>query len=236
MNLILDLDGTLVNGFYNVDNNNIFSIIERPFLSVFFKFVFANFKNVSVWTHGSQEWFNICYTKILKRFIPFGKSFHFVITSDHGFSPNLVEKDLRKVYIRHNEYNRSNTFIVDDTPITYRLNRENAIPIKSYTGDYFNQCYYGGGSDYEFLNIMVFFKKYVFKQPTPQVVISKNVNMNTNTNTDNLIEDLEEYDLENSEEMNKVELRDTQNANAALTKEEINTLLKSTHTTVRINI
>ena len=52
------------------------------------------------------------------------------------------------------QYNKNNTFIIDDNPITYLLNQENAIAIKSYNNI--------DNSDTELLRIMNLIKKKYF--------------------------------------------------------------------------
>ena len=152
MNIILDIDETLITRKFNT--YGVFANpIPRPHLKEFLKFLFANCKNVSIWTHGTKEWYNIVYNKFLKDFLPEGKSFHFVITRETtiGNYNDIIEinKKLREIkadissisllkplcviYNKYQEqYNENNTFIIDDNPITYLLNKENAITIEPY--------------------------------------------------------------------------------------------------------
>lgn len=174
MNVILDMDETLITHKFNP--YSIFADpIPRPHLKEFFKFLFANCKNVSIWTHGTKEWYNIVYNKILKDFIPEGKSFDFVITRDTFLANynNIIElnkkireikidihsisllKPLFIIYKKYSEqYNKNNTFIIDDNPITYLLNQENAIAIKPYN--------FVNNSDTELVRIMNLIKKKYF--------------------------------------------------------------------------
>lgn len=152
MNVILDMDETLIAHKFNP--YDIFAHpIPRPHLKEFFEFLFTNCKNISIWTHGTKEWYNIVYNKILKDFIPEGKSFDFVITRDTSICNynDIIElnkkireikidipsisllKPLFMIYKKYPEkYNENNTYIIDDNPLTYSLNKKNAIAIKSY--------------------------------------------------------------------------------------------------------
>ena len=89
MNVILDMDETLIT--HKINPYSIFADpIPRPHLKEFLLFLFSNCKNVSIWTHGIKPWYNIVYNKILKNFIPEGKSFGFI--TDSFIHPNLVSK------------------------------------------------------------------------------------------------------------------------------------------------
>ena len=174
MNVILDMDETLIT--HKINPYSIFADpIPRPHLKEFLIFLFSNCKSVSIWTHGIKPWYNIVYNKILKNFIPEGKSFHFVITRDTtiGNYNDIIEinkklrninanissisllKPLFVIYKKYPEqYNKNNTFIIDDNPITYLLNQENAIAIKSYNNI--------DNSDTELLRIMNLIKQKYF--------------------------------------------------------------------------
>jgi len=156
MNIILDMDETLIAHKFNP--NDIFSEpIPRPHLKEFLEFVFTNCKNVSIWTHGSKEWYDVVYKKIFKNLIPEGKSFDFVRTKETPIVESyndIIEineklrnlnyvipcvsfiKPLFVIYKKYpDQYNENNTFIIDDKEITYCLNKENAIEIQPYNID-----------------------------------------------------------------------------------------------------
>ena len=174
MNIILDMDETLIAHKFNP--YGIFAEpIPRPHLKDFLEFLFANCKNVSIWTHGTKEWYNVVYNKILTNYIPKGKSFYFVITRETsiGNYEDIIEinkklrninanissisllKPLCVIYKKYPEqYNETNTFIIDDNPITYLLNQENAIAIKSDNNI--------DNLDTEFLRIMNLIKEKYF--------------------------------------------------------------------------
>jgi len=145
MNIILDMDETLITTLL-VKNSFFGQPIARPFLKQFFEFIFEKFERVSIWTHANKEWYDIVYNKILKHVIPNGKSFHFVRTRDDIYHyndfipPNIINKflfsnikPLQLIYNCYpNEYNEYNTYILDDNPSTYLMNKKNAIPIKPF--------------------------------------------------------------------------------------------------------
>lgn len=150
MNIILDMDETLLSSqccyesalfsgafALNDDNKIILQtnyIHERPFLDTFFQYIFHKFERVSIWTHGTTDWYNTCYNHILWKFIPPGKSFYKVITRDNGILPFEADcsKPLHKFYKLCHYHNEKNTFILDDKPHTYKFNVANSIPIKPY--------------------------------------------------------------------------------------------------------
>lgn len=163
MNLILDMDGTLIDNYYCAKTKNTI-IVPRPYLKEFFDFVFENFIYVSIWTHGVREWYDEVYEKVFKYYIPAGKSFHFVRSRKNYYYTTLL-KPLSKIYKKYPEYNCFNTLILDDNPGTYANNIENAVPINSFL--YFcedeDDKEYLELQDNELLNILSLFKILVFR-------------------------------------------------------------------------
>jgi len=174
MNIILDMDETLIHRLF-VKNRIYAEPIARPHLKEFLEFIFANSKNVSIWTHGLKEWYDFVYKKVLKDLIPEGKTFHFVRTRETSIGDYVdfiqINKKLRDInsgipsisflkpllvlYKKYpGEYNQNNTFIIDDNPTTYLINKENAIAIKPYNGI--------DNSDTELLRIMKLIKDNYF--------------------------------------------------------------------------
>jgi len=132
-NIILDMDGTILDHL-QLTVNCLPQPIGRPYLDVFMKYIFNNFERVSIWTAGTKEWFQLCYYRVLKEYIPEGKLFDFVLTRE-DFKNFYPLKPLYFIYNKFPAYNVTNTLIVDDTPITYSQNIENAIGIKSFFYD-----------------------------------------------------------------------------------------------------
>ena len=139
MNIILDVDGTLVDG----DGYNVWS---RPFLKEFIEFCFATFITVSIWTAASEDWYQLVYQSTLKALLPPNKSFLFVFTGNRcvsetdwdaiesgEFYPRTISvKPLSKVWRKFKQLNRHNTLILDNTCTTYSRNFGNAIPIETF--------------------------------------------------------------------------------------------------------
>ena len=126
------MDGTLLDHYSN-DYNKV-TIVARPYLSYFFKYLFDNYDNVSIWTNGSLEWYSHCYREILSSYIPDNKSFDFVVT----FDDNLISckltspKKLQIIYDIHSKYNETNTILIDDSKHTLTCDLKNSILIPSY--------------------------------------------------------------------------------------------------------
>jgi hypothetical protein len=139
MHIILDVDGTLVDG----DGYNVW---PRSHLKEFIAFCFDYFDSVSIWTAASSDWYHLVYQKVLKDMIPEGKTFLFVFTGNRcvnvtdydaiesgEFYPRTIAiKPLIKVWHKYKTLNRNNTLILDDTRTTYERNYGNAIPISTF--------------------------------------------------------------------------------------------------------
>ena len=129
-NIILDIDGTLIAVLKNGDAQK---PIARPYLREFLKFVFEHFDNVSIWTHAENSWFLQVYYEILIYLIPNNKHFNFIITRRENYQIQWdTPKLLSNIYKLYPFYTNQNTYILDDTPMTYRFNVHNAIPINTY--------------------------------------------------------------------------------------------------------
>jgi hypothetical protein len=133
MNIILDMDGTLINE----------RMEARPHLDEFFRYIFQHFNHVSIWTMADVSWFNRVNARVFQPIMPLGKSFHFVwcrvnckLMQNLGDGSISVIKPLTEVYRRFPIiYSPFNTLIVDDTPSTYQENIGNAIKIGCYVDD-----------------------------------------------------------------------------------------------------
>jgi len=138
-NIILDVDGTLVE-----ETHDVMCLPKpRPYLGEFFTYIFSHFSRISLWSAASPEWIDPIVKEILLPLVPVGFSFHFIwagkcvsrgIQSSRGCDYTVrITKDIRKVFKQFPMYTVHNTLILDDTPSTYRLNYGNAIGIRSYT-------------------------------------------------------------------------------------------------------
>lgn len=141
-NIILDIDGTLVDEDLNL----------RPGVQDFIDFVFTEFSTVSIWSAADPERVE-AVVQSLK--LPDGKSFRFIWTSRethrsisvrHGEFMCRPTKNLKRIYKAFpTEFTMHNTLIVDDTPHTYRYNVGNSVPILTW---------YGYMGDKELLRVM----------------------------------------------------------------------------------
>ena len=141
MNIILDIDGTLINDVPNENDE----LIPRPFLTEFLDYCFENFQNVSIWTAATSGWYIYVRSKFL-----IGRNFDFVHTRynctriadpdpDTLHPEPILIKPLKKIW-RKTGYNRHNTLIIDDTPHTYQKNYGNAIHIPTFLGSKDDTC------------------------------------------------------------------------------------------------
>lgn len=140
MNIILDLDGTLI---FGVEHPALCK--PRPFLREFLFYCFSNFQRVSIWTASSADRYNKIREVILNPILKDIKmEFDFEWTSEkctvkwkqtgYGLtSTYLLHKKLKKLWTKK-PYNKSNTIIIDDTASTFQLNYGNGILIPSYYG------------------------------------------------------------------------------------------------------
>lgn len=143
-NIILDIDKTLIEGYFSIKYNNIM-IEERPYLAEFFNFIFNHFHNVSIWTNATKSWFNQVYNTILYKYIPKDKHFDFVITFNDGYvgKDNCGVKDLHIIFEKYNydTYNPLNTFLLDDSQIHFDKNPKNCYLIKPFEVNLLNNSH-----------------------------------------------------------------------------------------------
>ena len=129
MNIILDLDETLITNF-----------IPRPYVKQFLSFCFTEFKSVSVWTAAVKSYADN-NLKILTEFIPPNKKFDVIFTrknctpkfSSWGscYFTICYTKPLRKLWKRNDGvFKKTNTIIIDDT--YQKQNYGNAIQISEF--------------------------------------------------------------------------------------------------------
>ncbi len=158
-NIILDIDKTLIEGYFSLKHKKVM-VEERPFLAKFFAFIFQHFERVSIWTNANKEWYDYIYNNVLRKYIPYGKFFDFIFTFDDGLvgNNNNGPKNLNIIYeiYENNEYNKENTFLVDDSEIHFNQNPKNCYLIKAFEVDLQNNSH---KNDTELLKIISIFKK-----------------------------------------------------------------------------
>lgn len=127
MNIILDLDGTLIDTQFPVGAQAAFvlgapgpkhvckgkleglHIYKRPGLDEFLQFCFTNFQHVGLWTHSGEEWVNEVLSHVLT--IPDRSDWSFIYTGKRATrvqqrpaledsNGNRYIKDLKKVFRR----------------------------------------------------------------------------------------------------------------------------------------
>ena len=137
-NIILDVDHTLCSFISTrfAENTLVTDIqpIPRPGLRKFLRFVFAHYERVSIWTAANFEWYSRVKADVLEPNMPPGASFHFEKTHANG-EPITIVKPLTEIYAMCPEYTTENTLIVDDNPITFRENKQNAIHVPAFYYD-----------------------------------------------------------------------------------------------------
>ena len=137
MNLILDVDGTLIDS----DDGD---IIARPYLAEFLIFVFKHFNTVSIWTNATPVWVNKVMDTVLVPLLPEGKNFYFVWTREKCVMERVVlhprPYTRKPLSLVHEEYptthTSKNTVIVDDSPETYAHNLASAVSIETFRWSY----------------------------------------------------------------------------------------------------
>jgi len=159
--IILDMDGTLGDHVPIQLQKKIQGAplevepIARPYVDLFIKYLFKRNFKVSIWTAGTSEWFKKFYTKVIEPCMPPGKILEFVYTrADYDYIRGT--KPLSKVYAANPEYNPNNTTIIDDNPLTFIENEDNAICIKSFFYDLIEPKYRADLEhyDYELLRLI----------------------------------------------------------------------------------
>lgn len=132
--LILDLDGTLIDG-------NETEIFPRPHLQEFLDWCFAHFASISVWTAAPLDRLQTVLNGPLA-----GRNFLFTWHGSkcvkkwrsswggyYSSGPEMISiKPLRKVWKKYPNLNKKNTLILDDTVCTYSRNYGNAVPISRF--------------------------------------------------------------------------------------------------------
>lgn len=132
--IILDVDSTLI---YNYG----YTVVPRPHLEEFLVYCFRNFTTVNIWTAASTDWFTHVYITVLRSILlKYNYEFTFIWTANECSYITIdnfqyVIKPLVDVWKQYDYLNQKNTFIVDDSPITFSQNVKNAIPIYPWRGN-----------------------------------------------------------------------------------------------------
>lgn len=159
LNVILDIDGTLVDSM-ELDS-------PRPYLKEFLHMCFSMCGHVSLWTAAGLERITFIYTTVLEpildhlcqeskhncrhREVSSRKACEFefdvawyenrctrvrrMVSYNLAFNEPMKCKPLRKLFALKNRcYRKCNTIVVDDTPFMYCRNYGNALPICSFDG------------------------------------------------------------------------------------------------------
>jgi hypothetical protein len=157
MNLILDMDGTLVgcNANFRLDMDGKpteVTCYPRPWLKEFLSFCFRNFASVSIWTAATRTWFEIVDARIFQPIIrdinsedPLGKYYQWklAITQEHCLFHSteneiLTYKPLFRLWYSTEGaipgFTSTNTLAIDDSPCTFTYNPHNGLVISRFHG------------------------------------------------------------------------------------------------------
>jgi hypothetical protein len=151
-NIILDLDQTLISAeadeeydfekykdkakkFDFQDMDGYYLVFERPHLQKFLDFLFKNF-NVSVWTAASKDYALF----IIENIILAGKknrTLDYIFFSYHCNKSKKLKKGTKDLSMfwdiyKLKNYNKNNTFILDDYDEVFNTQPDNCIPIKAF--------------------------------------------------------------------------------------------------------
>lgn len=181
MNIVLDMDQTLIDGTLGNEHTKP-KLIARPHLDLFLEWCFDTFKNVSIWTAANEVWFEHVNEKIFKPILeelseknsptnPY--NFGFIFTSKkcsnawrfsewHGHPFRFTEKRLRKIHrlksFKFKDYTLSNTLIVDDTKSTFACNYGNGIHISPFETDEYTPNW---SDDKQLLRLLIYIRNVV---------------------------------------------------------------------------
>jgi TFIIF-interacting CTD phosphatase-like protein len=175
-NLLLDLDNTLIfsletnkikkgtnswlTKFKNYKMDDQFVVNERPHLQDFLKWAFDNF-NVSIWSAGSREYVKFIVDKVvLKKYKD--RKLRYIFDSETCEESEKIYNQPKKIdylwkYLKLTEFNKSNTYIVDDLDEVIDGNEGNSIRIKKFIASKKTS----DGQDRELIRIMYILKNLI---------------------------------------------------------------------------
>jgi len=140
--LVLDIDGTMLSEAEGVNTDTMGSML-RPYLQEFLDLAFESFTAVAIWTAANQEWldafvaavdpegkrpwaFKWSYERVSKRYVD----------NDPNNDIEAYWKDLRKIWrtksLREMGFSQHTTLIIDNSPLSCRTCKTNAVFIKTY--------------------------------------------------------------------------------------------------------
>ena len=151
INVILDLDQTIISSetikTFDMKKNgaklqrftykkldDLFYVIQRPFLQGFLDYLFANF-NVAVWTAASKSYAMFIINKCI--LTKPGRKLDFIFFSHHCSMSTGMGKGLKGLSMLWEEYGLTsytpdNTVIIDDNNDVKKIQRCNCIAIKPF--------------------------------------------------------------------------------------------------------
>jgi len=127
MNIILDLDGTLIDQY-----------VLRPHIKKFLLFCFNEFDTVSLWSSTSEQWLyqviNNLTTMLYEISCILKKccAFHYTFYDKHcTYINNKIIKPLRNI----NDLSLTNTLIIDDSIHSFDYNPDNGVYIPTFSSN-----------------------------------------------------------------------------------------------------
>jgi TFIIF-interacting CTD phosphatase-like protein len=158
LNVILDLDNTLINTFDDYDSLIDLEIfkkpcyldirervyffnldeqywgVSRPYAKEFVSFCFQYFNTVGVWSAGERDYVDFIIENIFE-----DKKPHYSLSrdecageyNDKNIKCNIF-KPLNIIFDTNNYFTPKNTLIIDDNEYTMKMNRDNGILIPPY--------------------------------------------------------------------------------------------------------
>lgn len=132
---VWDNNTNLHSEFTAVDNGN-HIILFRPYLKELFQY-FASQPHIKVglWTYSEQDYSQSIATTLIREFQLDPNFFLFTWGAEQmDESENGLPKDLEQVYTEFPQFNKFNTFIVDDLPgnIMHDISKDNCVLIQPF--------------------------------------------------------------------------------------------------------
>jgi len=154
LNVVLDLDNTLINTFddydslihleifkkpcfldirervyfFNLDDEKYWGVF-RPYAKEFINFCFEYFNTVGIWSAGERDYVDAIIENLFDTNKP-----HYSLSRDECkyCDKREIFKPLNIIYETNNYFTPKNTLIIDDNEYTMKMNRDNGILIPAY--------------------------------------------------------------------------------------------------------